>query len=882
MIKEANSKTLAAVFLIAALAISFRVFNLGILGPFIDESIYIERAAMANFTSEVTVGFKVLGYALFYPTAHFADNALTATRMFIALLGAGTAIGIFFATRSLAGTASGMVAGIIWALMPFVVFHDRLAIHDPIICFFLAWALFFFSISGSAKTPVPAVAGGVALGLAVITKVTAMVGLFFIFFILMAQRAQPRRVLRLALIAIPSAMVPLLIVLPKALANADVYMDFLHMFIGGGDDSGSAEPLTLKRFWEERLILNSSLLYSRLSIFNGGAFIGLMALTGIWSVAKPTRIKTCLWLAFAVSASAYIVIFKGWYSRYYLPGLLPLAMLMGVALAEWLAAIRANWVNANRLKTVTASSLIAILLAGTGYQWISSGLDFSRSPHPLNVPDDDKFQYHHGWPSGVGSMETLERLKQLAAVPEKISVTVIDGGYATRIFPLMTRDINNIVWSVEPVTCQRDAAAALERIATASGKRFLLANNDSIKTFNASVTLVPMPKLIFEQKRGYKIFDISQVESFRFGDSTSVVTSVESPNGVEYVNGVENFWIGGEATKFSAIASGAEIIPITLELFPAPGVSGRAATKLSVSGEAVLAPRQGPATFYYKTGGAYTLEPLDKPNTRNPNIADTRPMILGARVLRGVADARPWAPEPDAGLEKVLREVSGKPHAIYYRQWPPTHDLLTHHKNLRPMAITLKPEDAAVEILKSARDGSLLLSWNKFDGYGDAIASLISPAPRLLFKSASGARLYSFDTQAWLKNEKSGVVVTSINNENGVEEWNGATAFWLNSTGAEMEILAKRAGVVELSAEILIGASAPNRASAGLKISSGGAETQITLAPGKNSIARLKVAAGKNVITLRPVDAPVAPAPGMDDKRVMLMGVKGPSFRYIK
>jgi len=84
-------------------AASLRLFGLDTLEPFIDEGLHLNWSMSGQFLIDLKHGFKVLGYIIFYPTATWADNALWATRLLVAVLGVGSAIGVFMAANALAG-----------------------------------------------------------------------------------------------------------------------------------------------------------------------------------------------------------------------------------------------------------------------------------------------------------------------------------------------------------------------------------------------------------------------------------------------------------------------------------------------------------------------------------------------------------------------------------------------------------------------------------------------------------------------------------------------------------------------------------------------------------------------------------------------------------
>lgn len=136
-------------FLICILGLVLRLVNLTILPVFADEAIYIRWAQIMG--NEPTLRFLPLSdgkqplfmWILMFLVRHF-DDALFIGRLVSVFSGIGTIVGIICLSYSLfRSRLASLMAGLFWAVSPFSLFFDRMALVDSLLVFFGVWFAFW-------------------------------------------------------------------------------------------------------------------------------------------------------------------------------------------------------------------------------------------------------------------------------------------------------------------------------------------------------------------------------------------------------------------------------------------------------------------------------------------------------------------------------------------------------------------------------------------------------------------------------------------------------------------------------------------------------------------------------------------------------------------
>ena len=312
---------LAAILTIAA---GVRCFGLGVLPAFIDEIGHI------RFVNDLHPSFyqigKVLGQYMFRPIVNHASDPLTAVRLFVAMTGVITVLGTYLVTKQVAiaaggniriAGASGLLAAALWALQPMVVFHDRMALHDPLVSLFYVWALWASMEAFRLGDKRFAAAAGLLCGLAAMVKFP----MIFLFgtCVLVGISQLPRQRWRSAwpLIAVMAAAVlpPFAMLWP----NRDKFL------VSVGQYAQAPDRLTL-------LNGNLSLVVEWFAGYNSVWYLVLLAVAFAFTLKSRKPILIALLFCFVAPVLAMCASLSFFSARYILPILIPATVMTGVAI----------------------------------------------------------------------------------------------------------------------------------------------------------------------------------------------------------------------------------------------------------------------------------------------------------------------------------------------------------------------------------------------------------------------------------------------------------------------------------------------------------------------------------------------------------------------
>ena len=123
---------------------------------------------------------------------------------------------------------------------------------------------------------------------------------------------------------------------------------------------------------------------------------------------------------------------------------------------------------------------------------------------------------------------------------------------------------------------------------------------------------------------------------------------------------------------------------------------------------------------------------------------------------------------------------------------------------------------------------------------------------------------------------------TEIRNPNGLEKMGGKSFFWIGDGDTEIDLLSTENGTAAISAEFLLGPSLPDKPDRRLVLlAEEGYQTNILISENGPRAISVPVVAGRNRITLRPLDRPSVSITGNNDTRPLLVGVKGLKIRLM-
>jgi hypothetical protein len=362
-----------------------RIRHLGELEPFVDEGALILTALdprIRAIMEPVAQGRLALLW-LFAPAGWFPAHALETARLMSAGAGLATAAALGWSLFQLAGRAAALCGLWLWAVLPFAVFHERLALQDSFIAALLAWAVALV-VRGSASDNQTArgwfAGAGGLFGLACLFKISAVLTLPWLGLLYLAARgrfARPVFSRSLAFIAL-GALAPLLCLAPTLLQLGEKNAQF-----------GFLPPLSGGDYW--------ALAVQRLQTWcgwyagYGGWPLALLA-TGALFFALRTRSRIVLPAAAGSGLSILVaaLVHNRPFARYVLPDQIPL--VLGLALA-WGAALAVP----GRIR-----AMAALLLAATVAQWGWTSRQIGSNPSAAAVPASEIEQYVTGPWSGRG------------------------------------------------------------------------------------------------------------------------------------------------------------------------------------------------------------------------------------------------------------------------------------------------------------------------------------------------------------------------------------------------------------------------------------------------------------------------------------------------
>jgi len=370
----------------------------GIGGPdaFVDEGANILTA----LDPRVRVAFEPLAQGrpwliyLFQPAGWFPADILLSARLLAAGAGLATLAALAWTLQLLAGRAAALSGLWLWAVLPLAVFHERLALADPVITALLAWAVALMTAGSRAagkKNGLWFVVAGGFIGVAFLLKISAALALPWIGIVYIATQRhlhQPLIDRRLGFLAL-GALAPVL----------TLGSDLMHL--GGGlARYGALPPLAISGFVTAGI--------GRLQVWigwyagYGGWPLGLLLLSALglaWS--QRHRLALTCAAGWVVSVLVTTLCYNNSYARYLLPDQVPLMLFLGLGAGAGLTTVR--------LRRVTWALLIPALAA-----WAYASWTISPKPEQAALPQADIEQYYTGPWSGRGLREVRQFLTEYA------------------------------------------------------------------------------------------------------------------------------------------------------------------------------------------------------------------------------------------------------------------------------------------------------------------------------------------------------------------------------------------------------------------------------------------------------------------------------------
>ena len=415
------TRTIVGLVLILLCAFLLRIYQLNLIPVFVDEAIYVRWAQVMR--AEPSLRFLPLSdgkQPLFMwaviPFFKFIADPLIAGRVVSVLTGLGTTAGVaalgylLFKSRKVA-----LLASLLYALSPFAVFFDRMALVDSMLSFFGVWTLVFLILATKKLSLGFAFLAAFALGGALLTKSPALfIALLSPLALVFTQKAKVKKIqslnyfksigLLLAVFAVAFAMYNILRLGENFHMIGSRNMDYVFPY-----SRILESPLDPLLPYLDRAV-------EWLVIMGPVALLGLAA-TGFFGNFRKYKIEVLVLFAFAalpiVVQAEYARVFTSRYIFFTLPALVVLA-----------AASLKKFNKPAGLYGV--SVLVAVFLV----QSLLFYVEFFKNPEKANWPEHDG--YLADWTAGTGIKEAAEIIKAARdANPGKDIVVGTEGYFGT-------------------------------------------------------------------------------------------------------------------------------------------------------------------------------------------------------------------------------------------------------------------------------------------------------------------------------------------------------------------------------------------------------------------------------------------------------------------
>lgn len=172
--------TVLVLIVLFVVAFGFRILSLTLLPIFVDEAIYVRWSQV--MAAEPTLRFLPLSdgkqplymWLLMFVIKYFSDP-LFIGRLISVMTGLGTMLGVFtFSYLLLKNKLVAVFSAFLYAISPFAVFFDRMALVDSMLSMFSIWTAVFGLLTAKYKRLDLALITGFLLGFASLTKSPAI------------------------------------------------------------------------------------------------------------------------------------------------------------------------------------------------------------------------------------------------------------------------------------------------------------------------------------------------------------------------------------------------------------------------------------------------------------------------------------------------------------------------------------------------------------------------------------------------------------------------------------------------------------------------------------------------------------------------------------
>jgi hypothetical protein len=456
----------AALVCVLGVFLVTRLTSLGSLPVFIDEALHIAWARPGlgeNLVQQFAVGkwlpIQAIAISMYLPL-----SPPVAARSASVVMGLLTAVAVVAIGRALFSFSAGVLAATVYAMLPFALFNERLALADIYVTAAGAW-LIYASIAAIGQPTVGWPLGMTAAAAAAIfAKPTGAVLLLVpaAAAMLLVDRRHRVAYLRAALPPIATGFALLALLLATGYgAGLVVSQSGLDgrdpLAFVGGNLARVAEWLQMLLTWPV--------------VWATGAAVA-------WALVQALRGDTAdafLVAVLAIVIAPYVLVARKLEPRYLLPATVPVSLLLGHAIAAGAAAIgeRAarRWPRRRTAVRVTAA---AAMVAVLGADAARLDRDIIIAPAAAALPAVEREQYVTAWSSGYGLPELAAFLRSEARRAPVNVVRIRSDSTDVGLDAYLSETESLRLYSIDP----SDAAAAAA-IGHPGQRTLLLANRDA-------------------------------------------------------------------------------------------------------------------------------------------------------------------------------------------------------------------------------------------------------------------------------------------------------------------------------------------------------------------------------------------------------------------
>ena len=424
-----NKLYILAGLLIITLFFALRLPNLTLQPIFADEAIYIRWAQVMRAEPTLrflplTDGKTPLFMWTLMPVLKLVEDPLLAGRLLSVGTGFIILIGVFFLARRIFGTKVAFWSALIYAVTPYTVFFDRMALVDSMLAAFTIWSIYFGVWLLKSQHLDLAMILGFLMGGALLTKTPAMVNLLALPVTVIAFQFKGRK--KLSLIKLLGCWV-------VALGIALVVYNLLRLGPGFSAVSGrngdyvftlaelAGRPLDpFLPHWGDIKDFFPKLLTWPILIF------GVIGVTRVIWTRNRSGLVILIWAL--IPLLLFMAFLKTFTARYLLISIPPLLIMCGygvVILSELVSkGLKVSRVSNGLFHLVPLVLFLLLVLPALYFDCL-----LLTDPAKANLPKNERRGYLEDWTAGYGFKELAQFFKEQAKVGPVVVGT--EGSFGT-------------------------------------------------------------------------------------------------------------------------------------------------------------------------------------------------------------------------------------------------------------------------------------------------------------------------------------------------------------------------------------------------------------------------------------------------------------------